>query len=169
MVDETYYIYLGILSYESHDVRQLYDEYLLVLVILHSKFSICSILRICGLLRLCVCLMCKSLDDYSECQSRDTRFTHFPRIYTFLDNRTNTVKVYIIIHALKGLIVFIFWRRKWFVSLTNGSILNCYHETKMNAWIPAADRNGSVSFPYTPTFPYPHMESRCIYIPKRGI
>lgn len=34
-------VYLGILSYESHDVKQLYDEYLLVLDILHSKLSIC--------------------------------------------------------------------------------------------------------------------------------
>lgn len=36
--------YLGILSYESHDVRQLYDEYLLVLAMLHSRLSMLLLL-----------------------------------------------------------------------------------------------------------------------------
>lgn len=36
---------LGILSYESHDVRQLYDENLLVLVMLHRKLSIWILIK----------------------------------------------------------------------------------------------------------------------------
>lgn len=60
--------YLGILSYESHEVRQLYDEYLLELAILHSRFSIWYLFASHFLLPIQICVRIQCTYTRHECR-----------------------------------------------------------------------------------------------------